>query len=97
MEIVFQGAVCHITWHRYANGQIAMQLWSEGSPYARATTAVDGVALAEDEVLIKDYSENEGMLAALEAARIVKATGHFVRSGYVAIPVAKLLVLPTFR
>ena len=50
------------------------------------------VALEADEVLIKDYSENEGMTEFLEREGIVKRTGRVVGSGYVTIPVCKLLV-----
>lgn len=94
MQVVVNGTVCTIEWTRYGNGQTAMQLWAEDGPYARATVAVDGVDLVDGEVLIKDHSENAGMLEALEAAGIVERTGRYVRSGFVQIPVARLLVTP---
>ena len=42
-------------------------------------------------VAIKDYSENEGVLAQLVALGIVEPTGDVVRSGFVRIPLAKIL------
>ena len=57
---------------RYANGQTRIQLYDvmDGMPYATATVAVD-VKLAEDEVAIKNYSENEGVLDSLIKAGVV--------------------------
>jgi hypothetical protein len=49
------------------------------------------VPLGRNEVCIKDYSENEGMAAALEAAGVIKPTGRTVRYGFVEIPVCELL------
>jgi len=46
--------------------------------------------LAPGEILIKDYSENEGMLDALVAAGVVSDTGRRIQSEYAVIPVAKL-------
>jgi hypothetical protein len=42
--------------------------------------------------LIKDYSENEGMLEALEEAGIVKFAYKDVQVGFVTIPICKLLI-----
>ena len=61
-------------------------------PIATCTVNMPEVALEADEVLIKDYSENEGMTEFLEREGIVKRTGRVVGSGYVTIPVCKLLV-----
>ncbi len=65
----------------------------DGEPVATATVNVEGVSetLPESEVLIKDYSENEGMLDALVEAGLVEDTGRRVRTGYVTVPVARLL------
>ena len=45
----------------------------------------------DDCVFIKDYSENEGVLAALIAADIVEPTGRTVQSQYVEFPEVRLL------
>jgi len=47
--------------------------------------------LEPGQVFIKDYSENAGMLAALERAGIVKATGESFQAGFAQIPKASLL------
>jgi hypothetical protein len=77
---------------KYANGRTAIYLddTDEGYPYATATVNIDHVLLADDEVLIKDYSENEGMLDFLIKNNIVTPTPNGVQSGFVWLPVAIL-------
>lgn len=77
---------------KYANGRTAIQLddVNEGCPYATATVNIDHVLLADNEVLIKDYSENEGMLDFLVKNNIVTPTPNGVQSGFVWLPVAIL-------
>ena len=60
-----------------------------GEPLAVASVNIEG-PIEPREIAIKDYSENEGMLAALIAAGIVEDTGVSVASGYVSIPIARL-------
>jgi hypothetical protein len=61
----------------------------DGCPYMMASVHVPG--LKQDEVAIKDYAENEGILDALIQAGIVSKPHRQVSSGYVTIPVCKLL------
>jgi hypothetical protein len=78
----------------YSNGGTAIQLFDtdDHAPVATATVWVPG--LAPDEVAIKDYSENEGMLETLLEAHIVKLPHRYVLSGYVDIPVCHLCEEP---
>ena len=47
-------------------------------------------------VTIKNWSENEGILNILIREGVVSTPSHFIKSGFVDIPVCKLLVeLPT--
>jgi hypothetical protein len=77
---------------KYDNGRTAIHLddVNDGYPYATATVNIDHVLLADDEVLIKDYSENEGILDFLIKNNIVTPTSNGVQSGFVWIPVAIL-------
>lgn len=77
---------------KYSNGRVAIHLddVNDGYPYATATVNIDNVLLADDEVLIKDYSENEGMLNFLIKNNIVTPTPNGVQSGFVWLPVAVL-------
>lgn len=77
---------------KYANNRTSISLTDadDGQPYATATVNIDHVLLADNEVLIKDYSENEGMLDFLVKNNIVTPTPNGVQSGFVWLPVAIL-------
>ena len=52
--------------------------------------------LKNGHVAIKNWSENEGILNVLIREGVVSTPSHFIKSGFVDIPVCKLLVeLPT--
>jgi hypothetical protein len=57
-------------------------------PYMTCTVYLKG--LAKDEVAIKNYSENEGVLSLLVKEGVVLAPHRYELSGYVKIPVCKL-------
>jgi hypothetical protein len=63
----------------------------DGLPYASATVNVPNLELEEDEVVVKNYAENEGMLDFLLNENIVKDTGKTIQQGYVTLNVCKLL------
>lgn len=78
----------------YPDGSPAIQLWvrsPEGylEPLATASVWVEG--LGPDEVAIKDYSENTGVLSSLLSAGLIRPQDKVrdVSSGFVTIPVYK--------
>lgn len=75
---------------KYSNDRIAIQLddAEDGMPYATATVNMPNVLLEDNEVLVKDYSENEGMLEFLIKNNIVTPTMQGVHAGHVWLPVA---------
>ena len=77
---------------RYANGNKAILLIDDvdSSPVAYATDNVNDVELADNEVMIKDYSEIKGMLDALQDSKVVERVVDVVQSGYVDIPVVTI-------
>ena len=79
---------------RYGNGRVKLRLRDrdDGEPVATATINVPEEPLAENEVIIKDYSENDGMLAALLDAGVVEPTGRVCVSGMVQAPICTLKV-----
>lgn len=101
MQMRFNNWNCNVIRQEYQNGRTAIQLVAacedsendiyEGDPIASATVNIPTANLSSDEVLVKDYSENEGMLEALIAANIVEPTGRFVNSGFVSLPVCKVI------
>jgi len=76
------------------NGRKAITLANPktGIYVAVATINFPDEHLENNEVAIKDYSENEGMLEFLMAHKIVAPPHRFVRSGYIVAPIVKLLI-----
>jgi len=74
---------------KYPGGGLAVRLLNvtTGEPYGTVSTNVDGVDLAEDEFIAKDYSENEGLVEAMVAAGIVEIRGQLEGIG----PICRLL------
>lgn len=87
---------CNLQFEQYNNGRTAITLTEveTGDPIAVATVNIPEVELGPDEVLIKDYSENQGILASLVRNSIVSEPLYFYNSVYVQIPICKLLIKP---
>ena len=79
-----------IQYSTYQEGNTSMQLidCTDGCPFATATVNLPG--LTKDEVAIKNYSENEGVLSFLLENNIVELPHRFIASGFVNIPVCRL-------
>lgn len=100
MKLKFMDWNCEVVLGKYNNGRTSIQLVAsedgedicEGEPIATASVNIPTIPLASDEVMIKNYSENEGILEALTQANIVKPTGKCVDTGFVSVPVCKLLI-----
>lgn len=83
-SVNFIGYECQVKVSRYAHRltPCLSLIDSEGMPVATATVNVPNLQLPLDCVVIKNYSENEGILEALIAAEIVKPTGQTVPIGH---------------
>lgn len=95
MEVQFKQWLCSIQKLQYGNGRIALKLMDShdfyGAPIAVATVNVIDDDTQPDEVVIKDYSENEGMYQALLDADIITPAHRFTQSGWIeSIPVCYL-------
>jgi hypothetical protein len=94
----FLGTDLRVTWDNYvSDGSPAMVLvdeeYDEGtdpSPFVTATANLPGVQLDEGEVLIKNYSENEGISEALQKAGITEDTGGRINSGFIQLEIHKI-------
>ena len=86
-----KGTTLSVKFAKYNNGQnaILLQDIQDGQPYAVASVALE-LPLLQDEVAIKDYSENEGILNELLHAGIVDPPHRMVSSGFVTIPICKM-------
>jgi hypothetical protein len=69
--INFNGFICNFQLHEYVNGGTAITLvdTDDGMPVATASLWIGN--LFHDEIAIKDYSENEGMVEALLEAGLI--------------------------
>jgi len=94
-RVEFRGWACRVERARYGDTErIALPLYAveDGSPVAVATLHVPALSLAADEVVIKDYSENAGMLNLLVAADVVSAPLREVQRGHVTLYVCRCLL-----
>lgn len=99
VTVTRHGDECRVFFSKYTNNdRVAIVLTDKetGEPYATASVNLVNQDLEPDEVAIKNYSEGEGMLDDLVAAGIVEDTGKEVGSGYVLIPIARLLKKPSW-
>lgn len=64
----------------------------DGSPVCTATVNIPDILMADDEVLIKNYSENEGVLAFLQENGIVGPVLEDISTGHVTVQRCKLLI-----
>jgi len=93
--ITFNGFVCRLIQERYKFGGTCISLvdTADGFPVGTATVWIQGYEPATpNHVLIKDYSENEGMLNALLEGGVIKRTGTYYNSGFVSIPEVEIIV-----
>ena len=83
-----------VVFGEYAdNGRKAIKLidQEDGMPFCMATINVPQIPLLHDGVIIKNYSENEGILEVLEKAGYIQDTGNIVYVGMAEANICKLL------
>lgn len=92
MDMKFNGYDCSVKLNRYANNRAQLHLYDkeDGCPVAVATINVPNEDILPGEVIVKNYSENEGMYEALLEAKIISPSHRIIRSGHVVCPVAFL-------
>jgi hypothetical protein len=71
MNVWFKFWSCMTVWGFYGNGRVGLRLVEDGSPVATATVNT-AIRIEPDEIIVKDYAENEGMLDALVQAGVVE-------------------------
>ncbi len=84
-----------VRFAEYENGRVAIQLLDceTGEPLTVATVNLPDIPLSKDHhTFIKDWSENEGMLACLVREGIVEDTGIRQATGYVEAALCKWTV-----
>ena len=86
----------YLSFGKYRNGRTAIELLDaqDHEPVMVATVNIDNALLHGDEIIIKNYSENEGVLDFLVRNGIVSQPKYWVATGWVTCPVVDLLVKP---
>ena len=81
-----------IKYNSYGNGNRAISLFTDsGEPYATATVNIP-MALNSDEVAIKDYSENIGVLDFLIESNVIEPQAiDYYELPYAIVPIHRLV------
>lgn len=92
-DFMFENHIGELYLSRYiSNNALALRMDVQDGPIAMCSVNVEG--LAADELAIKDYSENKGMLAALIEQGVVLPPHRHVITGFEMTPVVRLAVQP---
>ncbi len=93
-KVKYKSYECVLVSSRYHHGnRVSLQLIDvSGEPVAVCSVNLPDDYLGENEIFIKDYSENAGMADFLVKEGIVELTGETVQTGYVSVPKCRLLV-----
>lgn len=88
----YLGFEVEVVLGEYSNHRTALQLIDKEdySPVAVATVNLPEEDLGKNEVFIKNWSENTGMLEWLEEQGLVEKFRGFVTSGFIVVPKVKL-------
>ncbi|GEM_PF-1848714 len=81
MNVWFNNWSCTTVWGFYGNGRIGLRLVEDGLPVATATvnTAID---VGLDQIIVKAYGENEGLIEALVEAGVIEPAFEAVYIGH---------------
>jgi len=83
-----------IHWRYYENSRRAMELITkDGEVICVATINIPEVDVPDGHVLIKNWSENEGVLESLLENGVIEDTGIRIPTGYVEAALCKVLAL----
>ena len=90
-KVKFKDWDCYVQKTKYFDGNTALVLIDQEDSTPVAVATINHPLLEKNEVGIKNYSENTGMLEALEDAGIVQQV-RTIKEGYITIPVCRLLI-----
>jgi len=91
--LIWGGCLCNLIPARFWNGRLALLLneADTGLPAGRATVNLEHEDQAWDEVFVKDHFENEGMIEALQKARVIEAPTEWIQTGFTKAARCKLV------
>lgn len=99
-KLSFKSWNCFLNLGYYgAGGRLAIKLMSDeenadkgvfyGEPIAVATVNIPEIPLKDNEIIIKNYSENEGMLDTLKRCGFITDTKREISTGFVTVHVVE--------
>ena len=94
-RVTFMDFDCEVLISEYRNnGRTAIMLQDvdDKQPVTTATVNIPEASLEDDEVIIRNSEQNEGILEVLEKAGILEPTGRSIKSGFITCPVCKLKI-----
>lgn len=74
-----------VSVHRavYGNGQNCLRIFENGMPYMTASVSLVNENQADNEVFIKNWSENDGIMQDLMASGIIGPVMQYIPTGFV--------------
>lgn len=83
---------CSLNFTKYACDQNALIITDEyGAPILKASVAIPEYSIADDEIFIKNWLENEGILDELIKLGIIEHTGIKLATGHVYADLCRIL------
>ena len=94
MDYTILGYKAYMMKRKYPNGRVALEFLDpeDGCPITVATVNLPNVHMDSDEVGIKHYSENQGILKEMIDQGIISTPVRYEPSGFVDIPICKVLI-----
>ena len=91
--ITFDGNTLLVQTRKYTNNRTAIELidTEDHMPYIIATVNIPTSSIEEDEVIIKDYSENQGIYDVLVKAGVISESIRQINAGFANALICKLL------
>lgn len=96
MDVKFKKWECSLAFGEYGNGRTALFLTDNATleDVLCASVNLPDEVIGSNEVAIKDYSENEGVLDALIKHKVVSKPKRYVNLTHVSVPICELLMKP---
>lgn len=92
--VEINGFTCEVDLREYANNNrkgLSLYVKESGEPYCTATMNMPEIPLNDDEVIIKNYDNNTGVLEALVGAGIIEDLQKTVPLGFVDVHICRLI------
>jgi len=82
---------CEVRFHKYPNNRPAIVIYQNGNMLLKASVNMPEYPLPEGYICIKNYNENEGILKILIDAGFIAPPQAYLESGFIDVPICKLL------